>query len=110
MMQDCLVDGNTFYNNGYDAITFDCTKNSTISNNLIYSYQTEGIAIISDHGTPGSTGNVVVNNTIYFGSGKYTGKYDAIMRGQGPRRRALKHLLQQYFVWVGIRKWISTRC
>ena len=112
MMQDCLVDGNTFYNNGYDAITFDCTKNSTISNNLIYSYQTEGIAIISDHGTPGSTGNVVVNNTIYFGSGKYTGKYDAIMRrAQVPRRRALETPSSTIFcmVWA-FGRWVSTRC
>ncbi len=62
-----LVAGNIVYNNGADGgagINCDGLQNSLIENNLLYNNHASGIALYMDDSAAGSTGNVVVNNTI----------------------------------------------
>jgi hypothetical protein len=64
LVQNALIEDNVIYNNGQNGINTDGLANSTIRNNLIYTYQKHGIILYQiDAGSP-STGNIIVNNTI----------------------------------------------
>ena len=87
----CLIDGCIIYNNGVGgggpadpAITLDQVQNCTIQNCLIYAYHGVAINLVADNTSPPyTTGNLVVNNTIYYKGGSQTGTYGAINIGEG---------------------------
>jgi hypothetical protein len=66
VLQNALIENNVIYNNTTEAgINCDGLQNSTIRNNLIYGYASYGISLYRiDAGGP-SSGNIIVNNTIY---------------------------------------------
>ena len=72
MISGAIVAGNRIYNNGVgggSGINMDGVENSLIENNLLYNNHASGISLYKIDGAFGSTGNVVVNNTIYEASG-----------------------------------------
>ena len=69
-----LVTGNLIYNNaanggGGSGINMDGVQNSRIENNLLYGNLASGISLYRIDGGGGSSGNVVVNNTVYQPAG-----------------------------------------
>jgi hypothetical protein len=66
-----LVSGNVIYDNGEtggSGINMDGVQSSRIENNLLYNNHHSGISLYRINGGGGSTGNVVVNNTVYQAS------------------------------------------
>jgi hypothetical protein len=62
-----VVTGNIIYNNGTgggSGINMDGVQNSLIANNLLYNNHASGISLYQDDGGGGSSGDVVVDNTI----------------------------------------------
>ena len=62
-----LVEGNVIYDNGVgggSGINCDGVQNSVIRNNLIYNTHASGISLYRIDGGGGSSGNLVVNNTV----------------------------------------------
>lgn len=62
-----LVAGNNIYNNGLgggSGINMDGVQNSRIENNQLYNNHASGISLYRIDGGGGSSGNVVVNNTV----------------------------------------------
>jgi parallel beta-helix repeat protein len=75
LISNAVVSGNLIYNNaklndqgvpgGGSGINMDGVQNSRIENNLLYFNHASGISLYSIDGAAGSSGNVVVNNTVY---------------------------------------------
>jgi hypothetical protein len=68
IISNALVSGNIIHGNGVgggSGINMDGVQNSRIENNLLYDNHASGISLYRIDGGAGSTGNVVVNNTIY---------------------------------------------
>src|SRR5450432_2899300 len=62
-----VVSGNVIYNNGIgggSAINLDGVQDSHIENNLLYQNHASGVSLYQGDGAAGSSGNVVVNNTV----------------------------------------------
>ncbi len=62
-----VVTGNIIYNNGTgggSGINMDGVQNSLVANNLLYNNHASGISLYQIDGGGGSSGDVVVNNTI----------------------------------------------
>ncbi len=71
LISNALVSGNRIYGNGLgggSGINMDGVQDSRIENNLLYDNQASGISLFMEDGAEGSTGNVVVNNTIHQAS------------------------------------------
>ena len=75
VISGALVTGNRIYNNaipnstynslgGGSGINMDGVQNSRIENNLVYNNHASGISLYRIDGGQGSSGNVVVNNTV----------------------------------------------
>lgn len=64
MIQGALIEGNIIRNNGANGINGDGVTNSRIQNNLIYGNGKHGIVLYQIDAAAGSTGDVIVNNTI----------------------------------------------
>jgi len=70
-----LVSGNRIYNNaasvgggplgGGSGINMDGVQSSRIENNLVYNNHASGISLYRIDGGGGSTGNIVINNTVH---------------------------------------------
>ncbi len=58
------IAGNVIYNNGQNGINADGIQSSIIENNVIYANKRNGIELYQIDAYGGSTGNVIVNNTI----------------------------------------------
>jgi parallel beta-helix repeat protein len=74
IISDALVTGNWIYGNaafngtsygGGSGINMDGVQDSRIENNLLYDNHASGISLYSIDGAEGSTGNLVINNTIH---------------------------------------------
>lgn len=75
IISNALVSGNRIFNNavsingsglgGGSGINMDGVVNSRIENNLVYGNHASGISLYMEDGATGSTGNVVVNNTVH---------------------------------------------
>jgi parallel beta-helix repeat protein len=65
---DCTIEDNLIYNNPGNGINGDGLVDSIIENNVIYGYTNNGISLYQIDAGVGSTGNVIVNNTIDGGS------------------------------------------
>jgi hypothetical protein len=59
-----LVAGNVIHNNGQNGINADGIESSVIENNVIYANARNGIELYQIDAYGGSTGNVIVSNTI----------------------------------------------
>ncbi|MAQ18986.1 MAG: hypothetical protein CMN30_29835 [Sandaracinus sp.] len=62
-----LVENNVIYNNGFrggSGINCDGVQDSIIRNNLLYENHASGISLYRVNGGGGSSGNLVINNTI----------------------------------------------
>ncbi len=64
MIQGALIEGNVIYDNGANGINGDGVTNSRIQNNLIYNNGKHGIVLYHIDAAFGSTGNLIINNTI----------------------------------------------
>jgi parallel beta-helix repeat protein len=64
VVKGLLIDGNLIYKNGQNGINADGIESSTIQNNVIYGNARNGIELYQIDAYGGSTGNVIVNNTI----------------------------------------------
>jgi hypothetical protein len=64
LVTHALIEDNLIYNNGQNGINADGLESSVIENNLIYGYQSFGIALYQIDAADGSKNNVIVNNTI----------------------------------------------
>ena len=67
IISGALVEGNVIYDNGLgggSGINADGVQNSIIRNNLIYDTHASGISLYRIDGGGGSSGNLVVNNTV----------------------------------------------
>jgi hypothetical protein len=71
--KNLLISGNLIYDNGQNGINADGIEDSTIERNIIYHNDRNGIELYQIDAYGGSTGNVIVNNTIdqSTGSGGY---------------------------------------
>jgi parallel beta-helix repeat protein len=68
IISDALVSGNVIHGNGVgggSGINMDGVQDSRIENNLLYNNRASGISLYSIDGAEGSTGNEVVNNTVF---------------------------------------------
>jgi parallel beta-helix repeat protein len=76
IISGAVVSGNLIFNNampnstypvlgGGSGINMDGVQNSRIENNLVYNNHASGISLYKIDGAAGSSGNVVVNNTVY---------------------------------------------
>jgi hypothetical protein len=75
IISGAVVSGNVIYNNaapdamnnlgGGSGINMDGVQSSRIENNVLYNNHASGISLYSIDGAAGSTGNVVVNNTVH---------------------------------------------
>lgn len=78
LISNALVSGNRIYGNaasinggafgGGSGINMDGVQDSRIENNLLYDNHASGISLFMEDGAEGSSGNVVVNNTIHQAS------------------------------------------
>jgi parallel beta-helix repeat protein len=64
VVKGLLIAGNLIYKNGQNGINADGIESSTIENNVIYGNARNGIELYQIDAYGGSTGNVIVNNTI----------------------------------------------
>jgi hypothetical protein len=67
IISGALVENNIIYDNGHgggSGINCDGVQSARIQNNLLYNNHASGISLYRIDGGGGSTGNVVVNNTI----------------------------------------------
>ncbi|HJL16453.1 MAG TPA: right-handed parallel beta-helix repeat-containing protein, partial [Sandaracinaceae bacterium LLY-WYZ-13_1] len=67
VISDALVEANVIWDNGADGgsgINCDGVQDSVIRNNLLYENHASGVSLYRIDGAAGSTGNLVVNNTI----------------------------------------------
>jgi uncharacterized repeat protein (TIGR03803 family) len=64
LVTNALIADNYIYNNGQNGINCDGLQDSSIENNLIYGYQSFGIALYQIDASAGSENNIIVNNTI----------------------------------------------
>ena len=68
IISNAVISGNVVYGNGVDGgsgINMDGVQNSRIENNLIYDNHASGISLYRIDGGGPSSGNAVINNTIY---------------------------------------------
>ncbi len=67
IISEALVEANIIYENGTaggSGINMDGVSNSVVRNNLLYDNHASGISLYQIDGATGSTGNLVINNTI----------------------------------------------
>ena len=76
ILTNALIADNVIDNNGQNGINTDGMENSTVENNLIYSYADYGICLYQSDATGPSSNNIIVDNTI--DSGTSTGTDGAI--------------------------------
>lgn len=62
--KNLFIAGNLIYDNGQNGINCDGIEDSTFVNNVIYGNARNGIELYQIDAYGGSTGNVIVNNTI----------------------------------------------
>jgi len=95
LSDDCVVEGNTIYNNGADGgagISLMGVTNSLFYNNLIYDNTAGGISLWNDGAsTKNSTGNRIVHNTVSFKPG--IGRYGVQVRAGSTGNQILNNIL-----------------
>jgi parallel beta-helix repeat protein len=100
IISGALVSGNRIYDNakpinggpvgGGSGINLDGVQDSRIQNNLVYGNRASGISLYSIDGAEGSTGNLVINNTIHQPS---NGRWALNIRDGSTGNTALNNIL-----------------
>ena len=113
IISNALISGNLIYGNaasvnggplgGGSGINMDGVQNSRIENNLVYGNHASGISLYSIDGAEGSTGNVVINNTIHQPS---DGRWAVNIRDGSTRAHHEQHGAEQH---IGHRPLVSRR-
>lgn len=71
IISGALVSGNVIYNNGSgggSGINMDGVQDSRVENNLLFDNHASGISLYQIDGAAGSSGNVIINNTVHQAS------------------------------------------
>lgn len=100
LITGALVSGNRVYGNaasingggfgGGSGINMDGVQNSRIENNLLYDNHASGISLFAQDGAAGSSGNVVVNNTIHQAS---NGRWALNIQNESTNNTVLNNVL-----------------
>ncbi len=81
LVTNALIEDNVIYGNGQNGINADGLQNSTIENNLIYNYQDYGICLYQVNASGPSKNNIIVDNTIDYGTSSGAGAALRILDG-----------------------------
>ena len=73
LVTNALIEDNVIYGNGQNGINADGLQNSVIENNLIYNYQDFGICLYQVNTSGPSKNNIIVDNTIDYGTSSGAG-------------------------------------
>ncbi len=89
LVEDNLVNGNGV-GNGASGINMDGVSDSVVRNNLLYDNHASGISLYAIDGAEGSSGNLVVNNTIVMAS---NGRWAVNIRDGSTGNRIVNNVL-----------------
>jgi len=92
-ISNALVERNVIHGNGVgggSGINMDGVVNSVVRNNLLYDNHASGISLYQIDGATGSTGNLVVNNTIVNAS---DGRWCVNINGGSTGNRVVNNIL-----------------
>ncbi|HXJ36287.1 MAG TPA: right-handed parallel beta-helix repeat-containing protein, partial [Candidatus Eisenbacteria bacterium] len=93
IITNALVERNVIHGNGVgggSGINMDGAQNGVIRNNLLYDNHASGISLYQIDGATGSTGNLVVNNTIVNAS---DGRWCVNINGGSTGNRVVNNIL-----------------
>ncbi|MBC7855303.1 MAG: right-handed parallel beta-helix repeat-containing protein [Pirellulaceae bacterium] len=102
IISGALVEGNVIYDNGLgggSGINADGVQNSRFQNNLLYNNHASGISLYMIDGAAGSTGNVVVNNTILQAS---NGRWNVNIQNGSTGNTVMNNILYSSHTFRGV--------
>ena len=100
-ISDALVENNTIHGNGVgggSGINMDGVVSSIVRNNLLYDNHASGISLYRIDGATGSTGNLVINNTIVNAS---NGRW-CVNISDSPNNTVVNNILYNYHSFRGV--------
>ncbi len=100
-ISDALVEGNVIHGNGSaggSGINMDGVTDSVVRNNLLYDNHASGISMYRIDGATGSTGNLVINNTVINAS---DGRW-CINVSESPNNTLRNNILYTYHSFRGV--------
>ncbi len=100
-ISEALVEDNVIYGNGIgggSAINMDGVTDSVVRNNLLYDNHASGISLYRIDGAAGSTGNLVINNTILNAS---DGRWCVNINTGSTHNRVLNNILYNEHAFRG---------
>jgi len=101
-ISEALVEGNVIYGNGAtggSGINMDGVVDSVVQNNLLYDNHASGISLYRIDGATGSTGNLVVSNTIINAS---DARWCVNISGGSTGNRVRNNILYNLHDWRGV--------
>jgi hypothetical protein len=102
IISNALVEGNVIYDNGLgggSGINMDGVNNSIVRNNLLYDNHASGMSLYRIDGGAGSTGNLVVNNTIINAS---NGRWCVNISNGSSGNTVVNNILYNYHSFRGV--------
>lgn len=102
LIANALIERNVVYGNGVgggSGINMDGVINSVIRNNLLYDNHASGISLYRIDAAAGSTGNLVVNNTILTAA---DGRWCVNINSGSTGNTVLNNILYNYHSWHGV--------
>jgi len=102
LISNALIERNVVYSNGLgggSGINMDGVINSVIRNNLLYDNHASGISLYQIDAATGSTGNLVVNNTILTAA---DGRWCVNINSGSTGNTVLNNILYNYHSWHGV--------
>jgi hypothetical protein len=101
-ISNAVVEGNLIHGNGVaggSGINMDGVVDSVVRNNLLYDNHASGISLYRIDGATGSTGNLVVNNTIVNAS---NGRWCINIDDESPGNTLRNNILYNYHSFRGV--------
>ena len=102
LISGALVERNVVYGNGVgggSGINMDGVTDSVVRNNLLYDNHASGVSLYQIDGATGSTGNVVVNNTIVNAA---DGRWCVNINSGSTGNRVVNNILYDYHPFRGV--------
>ncbi len=102
LISQALVERNVIYGNGVgggSGINMDGVTDSLVRNNLLYDNHASGISLYQIDGATGSTGNLVVNNTIVNAT---DGRWCVNINGGSSGNTVVNNILYSYHPFRGV--------
>jgi parallel beta-helix repeat protein len=102
LISDALVERNIVYGNGTgggSGINMDGVVDSVVRNNLLYDNHSSGISLFRIDGATGSTGNLIVNNTIINAS---DARWCVNINTGSTANTVVNNILYNYHPWRGV--------